>query len=120
MAELLVLNKSNQRGDAGDAGRYCRGDVVCVQPDGHKWGSKEGLPDFVVVKLPGVPAEQLQDLMEPDESELLDKDGERTRLGRRKQRLDLAKLGKLADGKVTLKSAVALRGQLTRAKEARA
>ncbi len=30
---------------------YHRGDVVAVRPDDHEWGSKEGLPDFVIAEI---------------------------------------------------------------------
>ena len=33
---------------------YKRGDAVVVMPDGHLWGKEEGLPKFVVVKIPGM------------------------------------------------------------------
>lgn len=76
MAELLVL--------AADRGRYKRGMVVQVAPDGAAWARREsraqwiaeGFPArawpgvFVIVKLPGVPLERARALRHrvPDES----------------------------------------------------
>lgn len=58
MAELLILNR-----DATPEQRsYKRGDIVVVMPDGHQWGSAEGLPDFVRAHLPGVPIEAIEAL----------------------------------------------------------
>lgn len=31
------------------AGQWRKGDVVATMPDGHQWGSMEGLPDFICV-----------------------------------------------------------------------
>ena len=30
------------------------GDIIVVRPDGHQWGNAEGLPDYLVVKVPAV------------------------------------------------------------------
>jgi len=55
MAEILIkavaATHSNPKKD-----RHCykRGMPVIVMPDGHKWGSSEGLPKFVVIKIPGI------------------------------------------------------------------
>lgn len=56
MAELLVKASDATNPDPAKDQRGCykRGDVVCVRPDGHEWGRLEGLPRFVVVKVPGV------------------------------------------------------------------
>lgn len=55
MAELLIrVNSSSHPDPAVDAGCYKRGDVVVVMPDGHRWGTQEGLPVFVKVKIPGL------------------------------------------------------------------
>lgn len=37
--------------------------IVGVQPDGHVWGSKETLPDFVIVKIPGVAVVAAEELL---------------------------------------------------------
>lgn len=68
MAELLVLAKNHwqdslskedidkmtNRQKADFEARYQYGDIIVVRPDGWKWGTKECLPDFVIVKIPGV------------------------------------------------------------------
>lgn len=46
-------------------GCYKRGDFVTVQPDGHKWGKKETLPHFVVVKIPGIDPKIVRELVQP-------------------------------------------------------
>lgn len=43
------------------------GDVICVREDGWGWGGRECPPDYVVIKIPGVPAGALKYLEEPDE-----------------------------------------------------
>jgi len=51
MAEILVRLKNNTHSDPiKDRMCYKRGDVVVVMPDGHPWGSSEGLPDFAVIQ----------------------------------------------------------------------
>ena len=50
--EVDKLN-SGQR-DSYNA-RLQKGDIVVVRPDGWKWGKCECLPEFIVVKVPGVP-----------------------------------------------------------------
>ncbi len=51
MAELLIRLKDNTHPDAvKDRMCYKRGDIVVVMPDGHQWGSAEGLPDFAVIR----------------------------------------------------------------------
>ena len=58
MAELLVKARSvaNADPDKDRRGCYKRGDIVLAQPDGHEWGRMEGLPDFVVIRVPGLTA----------------------------------------------------------------
>lgn len=36
---------------------------VAVREDGHVWGAKEGLPNFVKVKIPGVAAVTVEELI---------------------------------------------------------
>lgn len=73
MAELCI-NLENKVGakQEDDPNRYKVGDVVCVTEDGHKWNDNETRGQFLIVKVPGVPAEKLYDMMEP----VFDKDGE--------------------------------------------
>ena len=55
MCELLVKAKDGFNLDpVKDLGRYKRGDIVVVMPDGHTWGTKECPPDFLVVKVLGL------------------------------------------------------------------
>ena len=56
MAEILISLKSTTSGDAARDARTCLkpGHPICAMPDGHKWGRKEGLPNFFVLVLPGV------------------------------------------------------------------
>jgi len=63
MAEILIaLNPTNYthpdpRKDK--AGVYKKGDIVIIKPDGWPWGREEGLPKFLIVKLPGVTVDEL-------------------------------------------------------------
>lgn len=68
MAEFLVLAKHHWmeaipkgkrdkwplRKRQGYDSRTRMGDIIAVRPDGHEWGSKERLPIFVVIKIPGM------------------------------------------------------------------
>ena len=58
MCEILVFAGNNSHADPVEDRRGCwkRGYPVVVKEDGHQWGREEGLPKFVVVKIPGVPA----------------------------------------------------------------
>lgn len=39
---------------------YKAGDVICIKPDGWKWGSSEtGCPDWAIVKVPGASVDDL-------------------------------------------------------------
>lgn len=64
MAEVLVRAVDNTHSDPVIDAVHCfkAGDVVFVAEDGHSWGSKEALPDFYVVKLPGVSQADVQHL----------------------------------------------------------
>ena len=56
MAEILIKATDNSVVDPVEdrEGCYKKGDPVVVMPDGHGWGRKEGLPAFVILKIPGV------------------------------------------------------------------
>lgn len=74
MAEMLVkaVSTSSLADLAKDQrGCYKRGMPVVVRPDGHQWGTKERLPNFVVVKFPLIPVQRLEKFIE----------SERTRVG---------------------------------------
>lgn len=63
--EILVC--SSDRPVEESAGRWERGDVVCVMPDGHEWARRElDESKFHIIKLPGVGRNQLEDLVEDD------------------------------------------------------
>lgn len=49
MAELLIV----AFGDGVSDTQWTRGHVVTVQPDGHPWTVKEGLPTFYKILIPG-------------------------------------------------------------------
>jgi len=63
MAEFLIkaIDATHPDPDTDEQGCYKKGDIVVVMPDGHEWGGKEGPPTFVIVKVPGVTVEQVED-----------------------------------------------------------
>lgn len=67
MSEILVKARDHTHPDPikDQRGAYKRGMPVCVMPDGHTWGSAEGLPAFVVLKLPGISVERVRQFLEP-------------------------------------------------------
>lgn len=71
MAELLVMARDRTSADPEKDRRGCykRGYVVLIREDGNLWGGDEGLPNFVVIKLPGVPREELIDLTEEQDED---------------------------------------------------
>ena len=99
MAEFLIKAVDAEHPDQEKSRRGCykRGDVVCVRPDGHPWGAKEGLPRFVRVRVPGLEvavvralegAQEENDTGEPD----VDADGIPRTFRRRRWRFVLADL----------------------------
>lgn len=66
MAEILIKarNATHPDPEIDRVGCYKRGDPVVVRDDGHVWGAKEGLPNFVVVKIPGVAASRIEALIQ--------------------------------------------------------
>ena len=103
MCEFLVLAKNSWMDDLDEADlterlknekfkrmydrRNVKGDIICVREDGQKWGKKECRPDFIIVKIPGVPASDLKYLASNSFATI---DTE-TRLLLRKQRYQLPK-----------------------------
>ncbi len=65
MAELLVRRTDKTHPDPYmDAKQTKRGDVICVQPDGWPWGTKElANPDWIILLVPGVSPEDLSGLL---------------------------------------------------------
>jgi hypothetical protein len=66
MCEILIFAGNNTHVDPVKDRRGCwkRGYPVVVKEDGHQWGREEGLPKFVVVKIPGVPAAKAEAFLE--------------------------------------------------------
>ena len=98
MAEILIKARDATHPDpeVDRRGCYKRGDPVVVREDGHVWGAKEGLPNFRVLKIPGVPAAQIEGLIaeqteDDDGTPLADEHGAIT-FRRRAWRLDFARL----------------------------
>lgn len=67
MAELLIRTISRTSDDPiQDQMLSKRGDVITVEPDNHGWGAEELTAEYwTIVKIPGVPAEDFQDLLMP-------------------------------------------------------
>ena len=80
MAEIL-LRAQNQIDVPADPEKVARlrvpGDVVVVMPDGHPWASRECLPRFWIIKLPGVSVETVRKLTEAwyEDTGTVDEDG---------------------------------------------
>lgn len=92
MAEILVKAVSSAAlADLtkDQRGSYKRGMPVVVMPDGHPWGRREGLPNFIVVKLPGVSAERVKKYIEAESTVV---DGEVVTTRRRIWRIRFADL----------------------------
>lgn len=77
MAEILVKATDHTHPDPQKdrRGAYKRGYPVVVMPDGHKWGRKERLPLFVVLRLPGVSVQKMRKYLEPTYTPEVDPDG---------------------------------------------
>ena len=58
MAEFLVAHRDLPSG-------YSRGDPITVQRNGHRWGAGEGLPNFVVVKVPELALDKARQMVGP-------------------------------------------------------
>jgi len=68
MAELLVIA---QDPPIPDPRAFTKGMVIDIKDDGHKWGTEEKPPLFCVIKVPRVPKEDLQFLLDsPDHPDL--------------------------------------------------
>lgn len=90
MAELLIKATSASHADPekDESGCYKKGDIVGLQSDGHEWGAKEGLPNFIRVKVPGLSVDTILDRAEPWQRSIdyeivstsLNQDGARFRL----------------------------------------
>lgn len=94
MAELLIKARNAQHADPDKDRRGCykRGDIVVVMPDGHAWGAKEGLPNFVKIKIPGLNHETVRELIDEQQEDdagnpLLDNEGSPLTFRRRRWRV---------------------------------
>ncbi len=63
MAEILVKLSDNDP-SGKNPGAYRPGMPVVVKPDGWRWGREEGPPKFFIVKIPGVPVEEVEKYIE--------------------------------------------------------
>lgn len=69
MAELLIkaIDAIVEDDPVKDkAGSYKRGDVVVIYPDGHEYGKIEGLPKFMIVKIPDLSFKDAQKYIEEE------------------------------------------------------
>lgn len=68
MAELLIRARDNVHPDPDTdlRGSYKRGYVVVVKRDGWPWARAEALPNFVVIKIPGVPVDKVLKYVQPE------------------------------------------------------
>lgn len=67
MCEILIFAGNNTHPDPATdrRGSWKRGYPVAVKEDGHQWGAEEGLPKFIVLKLPGVPVAKAEAFLAP-------------------------------------------------------
>lgn len=101
---------------------YKRGMVVAVMEDTHVWGREETLPQFMVIKLPGVRASEVAHYLEPEmePGPIIDKQPTEVFLRRRRWSIGVDKLPKaytdeLQKGKLEISTAlpwVLLRDQI--------
>ena len=111
MAQILVKAIDATHSDATKDRRGCykRGMPVVVMPDSHTWGREEGLPKFVVIKIPGVSVDRVMKYIAPEKEDTANAGGFYPTYRRRlwKFRFDdmpTAALRKLRDnGELTIK-----------------
>jgi hypothetical protein len=97
MCELLVKARNAQHDDPEKDRRGCYkvGHIVVVMDDGHEWGREETLPNFVKVKIPGLSADVVRDLIAEQREDdagvpLTDANGLPQRYRRRRWRIRVA------------------------------
>jgi hypothetical protein len=68
MSEILIKAFDNTHSDPikDQRGCYKKGMPVVVMEDGHIWGSSEGLPNFYVLKLPGISVDRVRHFINPE------------------------------------------------------
>jgi len=124
VAEILVMARDNVSSDPiKNSQLYKRGQVVCVQPDGHPWAAGElDTSVFNIIKLPGVPVEDLRDLCETKMVTQYDTVTGKSQVvmkNRRKVKLNFSKLPAKAKEAIQQKAIPAItKGQLNAAKVA--
>jgi len=71
VAELLIKAVDHTHPDpvVDRQGAYKRGMIVRVEEDGFQWGTKEGLPKFVLVKITGLAAKKVRGLVSPQDED---------------------------------------------------
>lgn len=100
MAEILVKAADATHADTtvDQRGCYKRGMPVVVQPDGHPWGAREGLPRFYIIKLPGVSVSKVLKYIIEDSTR--DDDGKVVRSRRRVWKFAIASMPAAARNKL--------------------
>lgn len=112
--ELLIKAKEPWNNNADTSGmtedelkdfnsRSRLGDIIVVRPDGWTWGNAECLPDFIVVKIPGVnPPANYESMITEDVDPAHPEKGFRI-LKRRKFQVPAAYMARaIADGNSTI------------------
>lgn len=68
MAELLIKNFDTTNPDPVKDRRGCikKGMVIDIRPDGFRWGSSEGPPNAIILKLPKVDVKDVAKYLEPE------------------------------------------------------
>jgi hypothetical protein len=98
MAEILVkaVDATNVDSEKDRTGCYKAGMPVVVMPDKHPWGKEEGLPKFVVIKIPGISVDKVEDFIRPQYEDSPSLNGEYMTYRRRKWQIQLSNLPKNA------------------------
>ena len=113
MAEFLIKAISVSNTDPEiDKGCYKIGDIVDIRPDGWSWGNEEGLPRFYIVKVTGLNADNVKELIDSQ----TDGDIENPKMiKRRLWAVDVATLPQWVSDSLTNTGAVTLTLQQARA-----
>jgi hypothetical protein len=111
MAEILVkaIDHVHPDPEKDRRGAYKRGMPVVVFPDGHSWGADEGLPKFVIIKIPGISVSSVEKYIQHQFEDTPGEDGicqvYRRRLWRiRWEDLPAGVKSKLSDGILVIKA----------------
>jgi hypothetical protein len=111
MAEILIkaIDYTHSDPDKDRRGSYKKGMPVVIFEDGHLWGAEEGLPKFVIIKIPGVSVNTVQKYINPQLDTVADASGNFPIYCRRLWRIRWEDLPtgaktKLADGELIIKA----------------